>query len=64
MTGSPPYEVALEAGRSIPKADAVDRVRYFLKDNWIPVAAAICAILIFGMLLYLWRRSRRKRRRN
>ena len=61
VDGAPAGKVALEAGRSIPKADIVDRVRYFLKDNWIPVAAAICAILIFGMLLYLWRRSRRKR---
>jgi serine-type D-Ala-D-Ala carboxypeptidase (penicillin-binding protein 5/6) len=64
VDGAPAGKVALKAGRSIPKADVVDRVRYFLKDNWIPVVAAICAILIFGMLLYLWRRSRRKRRRN
>ena len=64
VDGAPAGKVALKAGRSIPKADAVDRVRYFLKDNWIAVVVAICAILIFGMLLYLWRRSRRKRRRN
>ena len=64
VDGAPAGRVALRASRSIPKADIVDRVRYFLKDNWLPVVAAICAILIFGMLLYLWRRSRRKRRRN
>jgi len=64
VDGAPAGRVALKAGRSIPKADIVDRVRYFLTNNWIPVAAAICAILIFGMLLYLWRRSRRKRRTN
>jgi D-alanyl-D-alanine carboxypeptidase (penicillin-binding protein 5/6) len=64
VDGAPAGKVALRAGRSIPKADAVDRVRYCLTNNWLPVVAAICAILIFGMLLYLWRRSRRKRRRN
>lgn len=62
VDGAPAGRVALRAGRGIPKADVVDRVRYFLTNNWIAVAAAICAILIFGMLLYLWRRSRRKRR--
>ncbi len=64
VDGAPAGRVALRAGRSIPKADIVDRVRYFFKDNWVPVVAGICAILIFGMLLYLWRRSRRKRRKN
>ena len=63
VDGSPAGTVALRAGRAIPKADIVDRARYFLRNNWIPIAAAICAILIIGMLLYL-RRSRRKRRGN
>jgi hypothetical protein len=62
VDGSPAGSVALRAGRAIPKADIVDRARYFLRDNWIPIVAAICAILLLGMLLY-WRRSRRKRRR-
>lgn len=61
VDGSPAGKVALRAGRAIPQADVVDRVRYFLSNNWIPIVAAICAILIFGMLL-LWRRSRRKRK--
>ena len=63
VEGSPAGSVALRAGRAIPKADFVDRARYFLRDNWIPIAAAICAILLCGMLLYL-RRSRRERRRS
>ena len=63
VDGAAAGHVPLRAGRSIPEASVVDRVRDFLADNWIPVVAAICAILLFGMLLYLWRRSRRKRRR-
>jgi serine-type D-Ala-D-Ala carboxypeptidase (penicillin-binding protein 5/6) len=62
VDGSPAGSVALRAARGIPKAELVDRARYFLRDNWIPIAAAICAILLLGMLLYL-RRARRKRRR-
>jgi serine-type D-Ala-D-Ala carboxypeptidase (penicillin-binding protein 5/6) len=63
VDGAPAGSVALRAGRSIAKADLVDRARYFLTHNWIPIVAAICAILVFGMLLFL-RRSRRKRRTN
>jgi D-alanyl-D-alanine carboxypeptidase (penicillin-binding protein 5/6) len=61
VDSSPAGSVALRAGRAIPKADIVDRARYFLSNNWVPIAAAICAILIFGMLLYV-RRSRRRNR--
>jgi D-alanyl-D-alanine carboxypeptidase (penicillin-binding protein 5/6) len=61
VDGSPAGSVALRAGRRIPKADFVDRARYFLANHWILIAIAICAILLIGMLLYL-RRSRRKRR--
>jgi serine-type D-Ala-D-Ala carboxypeptidase (penicillin-binding protein 5/6) len=61
VDGSPAGSVALRAGRGIPKADFVDRARDFLSRNWIPIAIAICAILLIGMLLYL-RRSRRKNR--
>lgn len=64
VDGSPAGKVALRAGRSIPRASAVDRVRSFLADQAVAVLAAICAILLVGMLLYLWRRSRRRRRRN
>lgn len=63
VDGAAAGSVALRAGRSVPKADLVDRARYFLSNNWIPIVAAICAILVLGMLLYL-RRSRRKRRTN
>jgi serine-type D-Ala-D-Ala carboxypeptidase (penicillin-binding protein 5/6) len=63
VDGAPAGHVALRAGRAIPKADLVDRARHFLSSNWIPIVAAICAILVFGMLLYL-RRSRRQRRIN
>jgi D-alanyl-D-alanine carboxypeptidase (penicillin-binding protein 5/6) len=59
--GSAAGSVALRAGRAIPKASFVDRARDFLGNNWIPIAAAICAILILGMLLML-RRSRRRNR--
>jgi D-alanyl-D-alanine carboxypeptidase (penicillin-binding protein 5/6) len=62
VDGSPAGSVVLRAGRGIPKADLVDRARDFLANHWIPIAVAICAILLIGMLLY-WRRSRRKRRR-
>jgi D-alanyl-D-alanine carboxypeptidase (penicillin-binding protein 5/6) len=62
VDGAPAGAVALRAGRTIAKADLVDRARYFLDNNWIPIVAAICAILVLGMLLYS-RRFRRKRRR-
>jgi D-alanyl-D-alanine carboxypeptidase (penicillin-binding protein 5/6) len=44
--------VALRAGRSIPKASALDRARTFLGDHLIPIALAIFVILIVGTLLY------------
>ncbi len=61
VDGAPAGSVALRAGRAIPKADFVDRARDFLDNNWILILAAICAILLLGMLLYS-RRFRRKRR--
>lgn len=61
VEGSRAGSVALQAGRGIPKAGFVDRARDFLRRDWIAIVAAICAILLLGMLLY-WRRSRRKRR--
>ncbi len=63
VEGSRAGSVALRAGRGIPKASFVDRARDFLRNDWIPIAAAICAILLFGILLFV-RRSRRKRRKN
>lgn len=61
VDGSPAGSVALRAGRGIAKADFVDRARYFLGNNWIAIAAAICAILLICTLLYS-RRSRKRRR--
>ncbi len=52
-------EVALRAGRAIPKASAFDRARGFLGDHLIPIAVAVFVILIAGVLLYrrLYRRA-------
>jgi D-alanyl-D-alanine carboxypeptidase (penicillin-binding protein 5/6) len=45
-------EVALRAGRSIPKASAFDRVRGFVGNHWIPIALAVFVILMGAVLLY------------
>jgi serine-type D-Ala-D-Ala carboxypeptidase (penicillin-binding protein 5/6) len=45
-------EVALRAGRAIPKASAFDRARGFVGDHLIPIALAMFVILIAGVLLY------------
>jgi D-alanyl-D-alanine carboxypeptidase (penicillin-binding protein 5/6) len=50
--------VVLRAGRSIPKASALDRARAFLADNWIPVAIGAFVILIISAIL-LRRAARR-----
>jgi D-alanyl-D-alanine carboxypeptidase (penicillin-binding protein 5/6) len=61
VDGARAGRVALVAGRGIPKAGTVDRVRYFVRENWIPLAAAIFAILLCGMLLWRWKTRRRRR---
>jgi D-alanyl-D-alanine carboxypeptidase (penicillin-binding protein 5/6) len=61
VDGSRAGVVALRAGRAIPKASFVDRARDFLGNNWIPIAAAIFAILLSGMLLYRMLSRRRNR---
>jgi D-alanyl-D-alanine carboxypeptidase (penicillin-binding protein 5/6) len=61
VDGSRAGSVPLAAGRGIPKASLVDRGRAFLRDNWMPIAAAIFAILLCWMLL--WRRVRRRKKR-
>ncbi len=43
--------VALRSGRSIPKASALDRVRAFFADNWIPVAIGAFVILMIAAIL-------------
>jgi D-alanyl-D-alanine carboxypeptidase (penicillin-binding protein 5/6) len=55
--------VALLASRGIPKASFVDRARDFLDKYWIPIAVAIFAILLIGILL-VRRHSRRRNQRS
>lgn len=45
-------EVALRAGRSIPKASAFDRARGFVDNHLIPIAPAMFVILIAAVPLY------------
>jgi serine-type D-Ala-D-Ala carboxypeptidase (penicillin-binding protein 5/6) len=49
--------VPLRAGRAVPEASALDRVRSFVEAEAIPIAVAIFAILIGATLL--WRLLRR-----
>lgn len=51
--------VTLRAGRSLPAASGFDRARDFLDRNLIPIAVAVCVILMGGVLAY-----RRPSRRN
>jgi D-alanyl-D-alanine carboxypeptidase (penicillin-binding protein 5/6) len=57
----PVASVPLLAGRSIPKASALDRGRAFVSDKWIPIAALLFVILMGAALVA--RRSARRRRR-
>jgi D-alanyl-D-alanine carboxypeptidase (penicillin-binding protein 5/6) len=43
--------VPLRAAHALPKASLLDRARSFLDSDWIPVAIAVCVILIGAMLL-------------
>ena len=42
--------VPLRAGRAVPEASALDRARSFLEDEKIPVAIALCVILVGAVL--------------
>ncbi len=42
--------VPLRAGRAVPEASTLERVRSFLEDEKIPVAIALCVILIGAVL--------------
>jgi len=55
-------DVALRAGRSIPKASVFDRGRAFLADNWIPIALGAFVILMIALILR-YRVVRRKEAR-
>jgi serine-type D-Ala-D-Ala carboxypeptidase (penicillin-binding protein 5/6) len=63
VDGSRAGSVPLAAGRGIPKASFVDRARHFLDEHRIPIAVAIFAILLCGMLLWIWVRRRNRNRR-
>jgi D-alanyl-D-alanine carboxypeptidase len=52
VDGRPAATVVLRAGRSIPEASALDRVRSFVEEHPIPLAVAVFVILIGGVLLY------------
>jgi D-alanyl-D-alanine carboxypeptidase (penicillin-binding protein 5/6) len=52
-------EVALRAGRTIPRASAFDRARGFAGNHLVPIALAVFVILMGAVLLY-----RRLTRRN
>jgi D-alanyl-D-alanine carboxypeptidase (penicillin-binding protein 5/6) len=43
--------VSLRAGRAVPKASVLDRVRSFLGADPIPILIAVCVILIGALLL-------------
>jgi D-alanyl-D-alanine carboxypeptidase (penicillin-binding protein 5/6) len=43
--------VPLRAGRSVPKASALDRARAFLADNWLPIAVGAFVILMIALIL-------------
>ena len=56
VDGRPAASVPLRAGRAVPKASTLDRVRSFLADNALWLVLALSAILIAAVLL---RRHRR-----
>jgi hypothetical protein len=48
--------VPLRAGRAVEKASVLDRTASFLGDEKIPVAVALCVILVGAVLLRRFRR--------
>ena len=52
VDGRPAATVPLRAGRSIPQASTLDRVRSFVEEHPVPLVAAMFVILIGGVLLY------------
>jgi D-alanyl-D-alanine carboxypeptidase (penicillin-binding protein 5/6) len=57
--------VGLIAARAVPKASRFDHLRGFLGEHWLPIAAAVCVILIGAVLLCrrLFRANRRRGRK-
>lgn len=62
--GRPVARVALRASRSIPRADALDRVRGFVSEHGLLLALAAGVILIAVALVWGARRRRRRSARN
>jgi D-alanyl-D-alanine carboxypeptidase (penicillin-binding protein 5/6) len=44
-------KVPLQAGRAVPEASTLDRLRSFLDSDWIPIGIAVFVILIGAVLL-------------
>jgi D-alanyl-D-alanine carboxypeptidase (penicillin-binding protein 5/6) len=59
VDGLPAALVALRAGRGLPKASLFDRIRTFVGDNWI-LLAAVAFVILIGTV-FLGRRRRRRR---
>jgi D-alanyl-D-alanine carboxypeptidase (penicillin-binding protein 5/6) len=57
VDGLPAASVPLLAGRAVPKASALERVRSFLEGNLLWIALALSAILIAAVI---WRRRPRR----
>jgi D-alanyl-D-alanine carboxypeptidase (penicillin-binding protein 5/6) len=51
--------VVLRAGRAIPEAGTLDRVRAFVEGHSIPIAAAVFVIIMSWVLLFRWAYRRR-----
>jgi D-alanyl-D-alanine carboxypeptidase (penicillin-binding protein 5/6) len=53
--------VVLRAGRAIPEASTLDRVRAFAEEHPIPIAAAVFVIVMSWVLLIRWLYRRRSK---
>jgi D-alanyl-D-alanine carboxypeptidase (penicillin-binding protein 5/6) len=51
VAGVPTASVPLRAGRALGKASIADRVRSFIGSNPIPIAIAVCVILLGAVLM-------------
>jgi len=51
VAGTPAARVPLRAGRAVAKASAADRVRSFIGSNPVPIAIAVCVILVGAVLM-------------
>ncbi len=51
VAGLPAASVSLRAGRGVAKASVADRVRSFIGSNPIPIAIAVCVILLGAVLM-------------